>query len=150
MGRTLPSRRRYASSVVAMTRPALQAPPDGDLTFGIVCVDESARGRAVWEVRAHGRFASPAGIMQGGFLAACGVSATPTAVVTETAGRPELHPSRLGPPARAARPATPPRRLGAFAGREGSGGRSARLSGPGGSPPRPTWGEDIGRESKGA
>ncbi|MGH8981260.1 MAG: PaaI family thioesterase [Acidimicrobiales bacterium] len=65
-----------------MTSPSLQVPPNCDLTLGIVCVDKSEPGRTVWQVRAHERFANPAGIMQGGFLAACVDSAMGAAVVT--------------------------------------------------------------------
>lgn len=65
-----------------MASAALQVPPNCDLTLGIVCVDKSEPGRTVWEVRAHERFANPAGVMQGGFLAACTDSAMGAAVVT--------------------------------------------------------------------
>lgn len=64
-----------------------QVPPNCDLTLGIVCVDKSVPGHTVWEVRAHERFANPAGTMQGGFLAACVDSAMGAAVVTKVAGR---------------------------------------------------------------
>lgn len=70
-----------------MTRGAPQVPPNCDLTLGIVCVDKSEPGRTVWEVRAHERFANPAGTMQGGFLAACVDSAMGAAVLTSVAGR---------------------------------------------------------------
>lgn len=88
MRRTLPIRPLHAGSVEPVTRPPLQVPPNCDLTLGLVCTDKSEPGRTVWEMRAHERFANPAGTMQGGFLAACADSAMGAAVVTKVAGRP--------------------------------------------------------------
>lgn len=67
--------------------PRLQIPPNCDLTLGMVCVDKSAPGRTVWEMAAHERFANPAGVVQGGFLAACCDSAMGASAVTFAAGR---------------------------------------------------------------
>jgi len=67
--------------------PLLQVPPNCDLTLGIVCVDKSDPGRSVWRVEAHERFANPAGVVQGGFVAACCDSAMGAAAVTFTEGR---------------------------------------------------------------
>lgn len=49
---------------------ALQIPPACDLTLGLRCVDKSVPGTTVWEMRADERFLNPAGLVQGGFLAA--------------------------------------------------------------------------------
>jgi uncharacterized protein (TIGR00369 family) len=65
----------------------LQVPPNCDLTLGLVCVEKEP-GRTVWEMRAHERFANPAGVVQGGFVAACCDSAMGATVVTFAAGRP--------------------------------------------------------------
>ncbi len=64
----------------------LQVPPNCDLTLGLVCV-EKAPGRTVWEARAHERFANPAGVVQGGFVAAYCDSAMGATVATYAAGR---------------------------------------------------------------
>ena len=82
--------------------PALQVPPNCDLTLGIVCVHKEP-GRTVWEMRAHERFANPSGVVQGGFVAALCDSAMGATVVTYAAGRPvrvantDLHTSFLRP-----------------------------------------------------
>jgi uncharacterized protein (TIGR00369 family) len=65
----------------------LQIPPNCDLTLGMVCTDKSEPGRTVWRVRAHERFANPAGVIQGGFAAACCDSAMGAAAVTFAQGR---------------------------------------------------------------
>jgi uncharacterized protein (TIGR00369 family) len=49
---------------------ALQIPPNCDLTLGLVCTDKSVPGTTVWTMRVDERFLNPAGILQGGFLAA--------------------------------------------------------------------------------
>lgn len=49
---------------------ALQIPPNCDLTLGMTCVDKSTPGRSVWRVKTDERFLNPAGVVQGGFLAA--------------------------------------------------------------------------------
>ena len=49
---------------------ALQIPPNCDLTLGLVCLDKSTPGTTVWTMSADERFLNPAGIVQGGFLAA--------------------------------------------------------------------------------
>lgn len=68
--------------------PSLQVPPNCDLTLGMVCVDKSEPGRTVWRMTADERFANPAGVLQGGFLAAFCDSAMGAAAVTHTRGRP--------------------------------------------------------------
>lgn len=65
----------------------VQIPPNCDLTLGVVCTDKSIPGRTVWAMRAHERFANPAGVTQGGFLAALADSAMSTAAVTFLEGR---------------------------------------------------------------
>lgn len=70
-----------------MPARALQVPPNCDLTLGVRCVDKATRGRSVWEMRADERFENPAGIMQGGFLAALADSAMGAAAVTFAADR---------------------------------------------------------------
>lgn len=66
----------------------LQVPPNCDLTLGMVCVDKSEPGRTVWQMAADERFANPAGVLQGGFLAAFCDSAMGAAAVTHARGRP--------------------------------------------------------------
>jgi uncharacterized protein (TIGR00369 family) len=60
----------------------MEVPPNSDLTLGMVCVEKSVPGRCVWQMRADERFANPAGIMQGGFLAAFCDSSMGAAAVT--------------------------------------------------------------------
>ena len=48
----------------------IQVPPPCDLTLGVVCADKSEPGVSRWVMRADERFANPAGVIQGGFLAA--------------------------------------------------------------------------------
>jgi uncharacterized protein (TIGR00369 family) len=60
----------------------LQIPPNCDLTLGMVCVDKSEPGRTTWRMTADERFANPAGIMQGGLLAAFADSAMGASAVT--------------------------------------------------------------------
>jgi uncharacterized protein (TIGR00369 family) len=66
---------------------ALQVPPNCDLTLGVTCVDKSTPGRTVWEMHADERFENPAGLVQGGFLAALADSAMGAAAVTFAEGR---------------------------------------------------------------
>lgn len=66
---------------------AVQVPPNCDLTLGMTCVDKSEPGRTVWHMTADERFTNPAGLVQGGFLAAFCDSAMGAASVTFTAGR---------------------------------------------------------------
>lgn len=61
---------------------AIQVPPSCDLTLGLVCVDKATPGRSVWRMVADERFANPAGVVQGGFLAAVADSAMGAAAVT--------------------------------------------------------------------
>jgi len=60
----------------------LQVPPNSDLTLGMVCADKSRPGATTWTMSADERFANPAGILQGGFLAAFCDSAMGSAAVT--------------------------------------------------------------------
>jgi uncharacterized protein (TIGR00369 family) len=60
----------------------LQVPPNCDLTLGMVCAEKPEPGRTVWRVQAHERFANPAGVIQGGFVAACCDSAMGASAVT--------------------------------------------------------------------
>src|SRR5271163_4405826 len=53
----------------------------------MVCIDKATDGRTVWRMTADERFANPAGIMQGGCLAAFMDSAMGAAVVTSLRGR---------------------------------------------------------------
>jgi uncharacterized protein (TIGR00369 family) len=55
--------------------------------MGMVCVDKSEPGRTRWRMSADERFANPAGILQGGFIAAFADSAMAAAAVTYAAGR---------------------------------------------------------------
>jgi uncharacterized protein (TIGR00369 family) len=66
---------------------ALQIPPNCDLTLGLVCLDKSTPGTTVWTMLADERFLNPAGIMQGGFLAAMLDSAMGASVVTGAGAR---------------------------------------------------------------
>lgn len=65
----------------------MQVPPNCDLTLGMVCLDKSEAGRTVWKMTADERFANPAGVLQGGFVAAFCDSAMGASAVTFAAGR---------------------------------------------------------------
>jgi uncharacterized protein (TIGR00369 family) len=65
----------------------MQVPPNSDLTLGMTCLDKATPGRCTWRMTADERFANPAGIMQGGFLAAFADSAMGAAAVTFVEGR---------------------------------------------------------------
>jgi uncharacterized protein (TIGR00369 family) len=65
----------------------VQVPPNCDLTLGLSLVDKSTPGRTTWRMRAQEKFANPAGLVQGGFLAALADSAMSTAAVTFLEGR---------------------------------------------------------------
>jgi len=60
----------------------MQVPPNSDLTLGMVCVDKSVPGDTTWQMKADERFANPAGVIQGGFLAALCDSAMGASAVT--------------------------------------------------------------------
>lgn len=60
----------------------VQVPPNCDLTLGMVCTDKTEPGRTVWTMTADERFSNPAGLMQGGFLAAFADSAMGASSVT--------------------------------------------------------------------
>jgi uncharacterized protein (TIGR00369 family) len=66
---------------------ALQIPPNCDLTLGLTCVDKMTPGTTVWTMRADERMANPAGLIQGGFLAAMADSAMGASAVTALEGR---------------------------------------------------------------
>ena len=66
---------------------ALQIPPNCDLTLGLVCVDKATPGTTVWQMRVDERFLNPAGIVQGGFIAAMLDSAMGASAVTALGGR---------------------------------------------------------------
>jgi uncharacterized protein (TIGR00369 family) len=68
--------------------PRIQVPPNCDLTLGLVCSDKSQPGRTTWQMRADERFANPAGILQGGFLAALADAAMGAAAVTGAGDEP--------------------------------------------------------------
>lgn len=70
-----------------MPRSALQVPPNCDLTLGMTCVDKSQPGRTVWRMLADERFTNPAGVVQGGLIAAFCDSAMGAASVTWARGR---------------------------------------------------------------
>ncbi len=57
-------------------------PPNCDLTLGLTCTDKSVPGRTEWVVTPDERFANPAGLVQGGFLAAIMDSAMGASAVT--------------------------------------------------------------------
>lgn len=65
-----------------MPAPAVQVPPNCELTLGMTCVDKSEPGVTVWRMPADERFANPAGIIQGGFLGAMADSAMGSATIT--------------------------------------------------------------------
>lgn len=65
-----------------MTESQIQVPPNCELTLGMRCIDKSEPGRTVWRMAADERFANPAGIVQGGFLAAMADSAMGSSVIT--------------------------------------------------------------------
>ena len=60
----------------------LQVPPNCDLTLGLECLDKATPGRSVWQMAADERFENPAGVIQGGFLAALCDSSMGAAAVT--------------------------------------------------------------------
>ncbi len=61
---------------------ALQIPPNCDLTLGLTCIDKSVPGTTVWRTKVDERFLNPAGVVQGGFLAAILDSAMGASAVT--------------------------------------------------------------------
>jgi uncharacterized protein (TIGR00369 family) len=66
---------------------ALQIPPNCDLTLGMICTDKSTPGVTTWSARVDERFLNPAGIIQGGFLAAMMDSAMGASAVTAVGER---------------------------------------------------------------
>ena len=69
-------------TVLRMAEVKIQVPPNCDLTLGMVCVDKSEPGTTIWHARADERFCNPAGIIQGGFLAAICDSAMGASALT--------------------------------------------------------------------
>ncbi|MCL4448399.1 MAG: PaaI family thioesterase [Actinobacteria bacterium] len=65
----------------------IQVPPNCDLTLGLVCVEKAEQGRTKWKMFADERFCNPAGIIQGGFLAALADSAMGATSVTWAKGK---------------------------------------------------------------
>jgi len=65
----------------------LQIPPNCDLTLGLVCLDKSEPGRTIWRATIDERFLNPAGVIQGGFLAAMLDSAMGASAVSLTGER---------------------------------------------------------------
>ena len=65
----------------------IQVPPNCDLTLGMVCVEKSVPGTTTWRAVADERFCNPAGIIQGGFLAAMCDSAMGASALTYAEGR---------------------------------------------------------------
>jgi uncharacterized protein (TIGR00369 family) len=76
-----------AGTVLRMSELRIQVPPNCDLSLGMVCVDKSVPGTTVWQARADERFANPAGIIQGGFLAAICDSAMGASALTFVSDR---------------------------------------------------------------
>ena len=66
---------------------SVQIPPNCDLTLGLTCVDKSTPGVSVWQMRVDDRFLNPAGLVQGGFLAAMADSAMGASALTAVRGR---------------------------------------------------------------
>ena len=66
---------------------ALQIPPNCDLTLGLTCLDKAVPGTTVWRLKVDERFLNPAGIVQGGFLAAMMDSAMGASAVSMLGGR---------------------------------------------------------------
>jgi len=66
---------------------ALQIPPNCDLTLGMICTDKSTPGATTWRARVDERFLNPAGVIQGGFLAAMMDSAMGASAVTAVGER---------------------------------------------------------------
>jgi uncharacterized protein (TIGR00369 family) len=56
--------------------------------LGLVCLDKSEPGTTTWQAVADERFANPAGVIQGGFLAAIVDSAMGAAAVTYALAKP--------------------------------------------------------------
>ena len=65
----------------------LQIPPNCDLTLGLTCIDKLEPGRTVWRAKVDERFLNPAGLLQGGFLAAMLDSAMGASAVTAVGER---------------------------------------------------------------
>ncbi len=66
---------------------ALQVPPNCDLTLGLSCLAKGEDYSTVWRMRVDERFLNPAGLVQGGFLAAMMDSAMGASAVLSVTGR---------------------------------------------------------------
>jgi acyl-coenzyme A thioesterase PaaI-like protein len=73
--------------LLAMAEGRIQVPPSCDLTLGLVCVEKSVPGTTTWRAGSDERFGNPAGIVQGGFLAAICDSAMGASALTFARGR---------------------------------------------------------------
>jgi uncharacterized protein (TIGR00369 family) len=62
-----------------------RVPANCELTLGMTCVERSEPGKAVWAMPADEHLANPAGMVQGGLLAALAVGAMST-VLTDVRG----------------------------------------------------------------
>jgi uncharacterized protein (TIGR00369 family) len=67
---------------VAASDRRVQVPANSELELGIVCIDKVTPGRTVWQMRADERFANPAGMLQGGFMAVLCDTAMGSATIT--------------------------------------------------------------------
>ncbi len=65
----------------------LQIPPNCDLTLGLNRIDHDDPGVSLWGARVDERFLNPAGIVQGGYLAAIADSAMGAAAVVAAGDR---------------------------------------------------------------
>ncbi|WP_084660408.1 PaaI family thioesterase [Ferrithrix thermotolerans] len=82
------------ATFVAMTQgitdqkpfPVPQVPPPCDLTLGLSLMEKDV-GRCVWKMEGDERFSNPAGVVQGGFIAAMIDSAMGAAVITSVESR---------------------------------------------------------------
>lgn len=72
---------------MAATDRRIQVPPNCDLTLGMVCLEKPAPGHTVWRMTAAERFANPAGMMQGGLVAAFADSSMGASAVTYLGSR---------------------------------------------------------------
>lgn len=65
----------------------LRLPPNCDLTLGVTCVERPEPGVTVWRMPADERFANPAGLVQGGFLAALADTAMTASTINWATGQ---------------------------------------------------------------
>lgn len=74
-------------SVAGNLTTMLQVPPNCDLTLGLTRSSASTGPSNTWQARIDERFLNPAGVVQGGFLAAIADSAMGAAAVSAAGGR---------------------------------------------------------------